>query len=795
LSNLEQEQQAKIPSVLPMLPVRDIVIYPRMGVPLAVGRRSSIDAVEAALSADKLLLVATQKSSNEDNPGPDHIYSVGTVCLVERNLPLSDERLQIVVHGVAKARIVRYTALTPFCQVEIELIAEAHHATDKAVHALMQSVRRKIAQLLSLRRLSPEIVSITDSTNDPGQLADVVTSQLRLNIEQSQRIFEILDPMERLRTVSELLSKELELTTMQSKIESAAREELKQDQREAFLRQQMQTILEELGEVDERAEETDALWRKIEQATMPVEAEREARKQLRRLSRMHSDAAEATVARTYLEWLMDLPWNKQTRDNLDLKKARQVLDEDHYDLENVKERILECLAVRKLRPRTKGPILCFVGPPGVGKTSLGRSIARAMGRKFVRISLGGIRDEAEIRGHRRTYVGAMPGRIIQGIAEAGSSNPVFMLDEVDKIGTDFRGDPAAALLEVLDPEQNHAFSDHYLNLPFDLSRVLFITTANVTDPIPPALFDRMETIELPGYTELEKVRICEKFLLPRQLAENGLRPEHVRISAGALKYIISHYTKEAGLRNLERELASICRKVARRIAEKGECTCRISRANVRKYLGTAMLSLEHEQKEDEIGVATGLAWTQAGGETLHVEASTMEGQGAVTITGSLGDIMKESAQAALSYTRSRAGELGIEEGVFEHRDIHIHVPAGAIPKDGPSAGITIAMAIVSALTRRPVRRDVAMTGEITLRGRVLPVGGLKEKVLAALRAKIGTVVIPEKNWKNLSDIPGHVRRRIQFVRASHMEDVFPVAFADWQPPNRPTVPEGTLPKG
>ena len=795
MSTEKDEQEFVIPDVIPMLPVRDIVIYPGMSVPLAVGRRSSIEAVEAALAADKLLFVATQKNASEDNPGPDQIYTVGTVCVIERNLPYSDDRLQILVQSVAKARIIRYVASTPFFQVQLEAIVEPHRPTDKAVSSLLQSVKRKIAQLLPLRALSPDIVPITDSISEPGQLADVVISHLKLKIEQTQRIFEILDPLERLRTVSELLSKELELSTMQSKIESAARDELNEDQREAFLRDQMQAILDELEEVDERAAEATALWHKIEEANMEPEVEREARKQVRRLSRMHSEAAEATVVRTYLDWLIDLPWSKFTRDNLNLKKARRVLDEDHYNIDNVKERVLEYLAVRKLKPRTKGPILCFVGPPGVGKTSLGRSIARAMGRKFARISLGGIRDEAEIRGHRRTYVGAMPGRIIQGIAEAGSSNPVFMLDEVDKVGTDFRGDPAAALLEVLDPEQNHAFSDHYLNLPFDLSRVLFITTANVTDPIPPALFDRMETIELPGYTEMEKVRICKDFLLPRQLEANGLRPENVLISEGALRHIITHYTKEAGLRNLERELASICRKVARRIAERGDCTCRITRSNVHRYLGPTMLTLEQEQEEDEIGVATGLAWTQAGGETLHVEASTMEGQGALTITGSLGDVMKESAQAALSYTRSRAAELGIKENVFKRRDIHIHVPAGAIPKDGPSAGVTIATAIVSALTHRPVRRNVAMTGEITLRGRVLPVGGLKEKVLAALRAKIGTVVIPEKNWKDLSEIPGHVRRRLRFVHASRMDDVFPVAFGELETSRRRAHTETTLPKG
>ncbi len=780
MGRAEYEQSFVIPKTLPMLPVRDIVIYPRMSIPLAVGRASSLEAVEAASATGGLLFVATQKNASEDNPGPEDIYRMGTVCQVTRHSVLPDERLQIHVKGIAKAQIIEYTSLEPFFQVRLEEVVEPGYAATKPLRSLLHGVKRKIAELIPLRDLSPEIGSITETVSDPGQLADIVTSHLPLKIEKAQEVFEIVDPLERLRTVSELLSRELKLSTAQSKIESEAREELDEDQREAFLREQMQAILDELGEADERSDEISSLRQKIEDAHMAPEAEREARKQLRRLSRMHHDAAEAAVVRTYLDWLVDLPWNKRTADNLDIRKARRVLDEDHYDIENVKERVLEYLGVRKLKPRMKGPILCFVGPPGVGKTSLGRSIARAMGRKFVRISLGGIRDEAEIRGHRRTYVGAMPGRIIQGIKEAGYCNPVFMMDEVDKIGTDFRGDPAAALLEVLDPEQNHSFSDHYLNLPFDLSRVLFITTANVTDPIPPALFDRMETIDLPGYTEVEKTRICREFLLPRQLEENGLSSRHVEISDAALRQIITHYTREAGLRNLERELASICRKLARRIAERGECLCRITRANLHKYLGPPMLADEPKQEEDEIGVATGLAWTQAGGETLHVEASTMEGQGALTITGSLGEIMKESAQAALSYARSRSAELGIKESLFERRDIHIHVPAGAIPKDGPSAGVTIATAIISALTQRPVRRDVAMTGEITLRGRVLPVGGLKEKLLAALRANIGTVVIPDKNRKDMSEVPTQVRKRLQFVYASRMDDILPAAFADRQ---------------
>jgi ATP-dependent Lon protease len=619
---------------------------------------------------------------------------------------------------------------------------------------------------------------VTDNISDPGVLADLVASNLRLKIEESQAILEIFDAIERLKKVNDLLSRELELSTMQARIQNQAKEEMSKTQRDYFLREQLKQIQQELGEGDERAEEMSEIRKQIEKAKMPPEVKREADKQLRRLEQMHPESSEASLVRTYLDWLVDLPWSKKTRDNLNIKKAKQVLDEDHYNLEKIKERILEYLAVNKLRRKLKGPILCFVGPPGVGKTSLGRSIARALGRNFVRVSLGGVRDEAEIRGHRRTYVGALPGRVIQGIKQAGSNNPVFMLDEIDKVGADFRGDPSAALLEVLDPEQNHAFSDHYLNLPFDLSNTLFICTANLLDPVPAALADRMEVIQLSGYTNEEKLEIARKYLLPRQFEDNGLSSKTIEISDDAMLRIIGEYTKEAGLRNLEREIASICRKVARKVAEGKTELTRITRANVHSFLGAPKFLPEAEQEHHEIGVATGLAWTSAGGEILYVEASLSKGRGNLTLTGQLGDVMKESAQAAVSYARAHAKKLDIEEDFYQKLDIHIHVPAGAIPKDGPSAGITMATALISALTKRAVSRDVAMTGEITLRGRVLPIGGLKEKSLAAFRAGMKTIIIPDRNEKDLDEIPKALRRKLDWVLAESMSDVLKSALLD-----------------
>ena len=762
----------EIPNILPLLPIRDIVIYPYMMLPLFVGRDVSIRAVEESLSRDRLIFLVSQKNSAEENPNSADIHRVGTIASIMRMLKLADGRVKILVQGLSKGEVDTYLRERPYFEVKIRKVIEPTLSeVPIEVEALMRTAKEKIEQILNLKNLPPEIVMVTDNIGDPGVLADLVASNLRLKNEESQAILEIFDPIERLKKVNELLSRELELSTMQARIQNQAKEEMSKTQRDYFLREQMKQIQQELGEGDDRAEEISELRKQIDKAKMPPEVKREADKQLRRLEQMHPESSEASLVRTYMDWLVELPWSKRTKDNLDLEKAKQVLDEDHYNLEKVKERILEYLAVNKLRRKIKGPILCFVGPPGVGKTSLGRSIARALERSFVRVSLGGVRDEAEMRGHRRTYVGALPGRIIQGVKQAGSNNPVFMLDEIDKVGADFRGDPSAALLEVLDPEQNHAFSDHYLNLPFDLSNVLFICTANLLDPVPPALADRMEVIQLSGYTNEEKLEIARKFLIPRQLEDNGISTKHLEFSNDALLRIIAEYTKEAGLRNLERELASICRKVARKVAEgKSELT-KLTRANIHSFLGAPKFLPEAEQEHHEIGVSTGLAWTSAGGEVLYVEASLSKGRGNLTLTGQLGDVMKESAQAAVSYARAHAKTLGIEEDFYQKLDIHIHVPSGAIPKDGPSAGITMATALISALTKRPVNRDVAMTGEITLRGRVLPIGGLKEKSLAAFRAGVKTVILPDRNEKDMDDIPKALRRKLHWVLVKNMSDV------------------------
>ena len=769
----EGKDPIEIPETLPLLPVRDIVIFNHMFLPLYVGRESSIIAVDEALEKDRLIFLATQKDPNNDDPKPDDIYSVGTVAMIMKKFKLPDGRVKILIQGLVKAAITSYARQKPSFRVTIQQVQDTGSLeVSPEVEALMRNVKEQCEKILSLKGLiSTEVIEILDSVNEPGRLADLVASNLRLKIEESQKILETLNPAERLQKINEHLGKELEVSTMQAKIQSQAKEEMSKTQREYFLREQLKAIKAELGDIDEKTAEIAELSKKIKQAKMPPDAEKEAQKQLARLEQMHADAAEASIIRTYLDWLVDIPWSRTTKDNLDISKAKKVLDEDHYNLEKVKERILEYLAVRKLKKKMKGPILCFVGPPGVGKTSLGKSIARALGRKFTRISLGGVRDEAEIRGHRRTYIGALPGRIIQGIKQASSNNPVFMMDEIDKVGADFRGDPSAALLEVLDPEQNFSFSDHYLNLPFDLSNVMFITTANLVDPILSALKDRMEIITISGYTDEEKLMIAKKFLLPRQLEENGIGQENLKIADKAILMMISHYTQESGLRNLEREIAAICRKVARGIAENKHKHHRITPDNLHNYLGVPKYLPEEEQEASQIGVATGLAWTQAGGEVLHVEATTMKGKGNLTLTGHLGDVMKESAQAALSYARSKAKELHINAAFHEKLDLHIHVPAGAIPKDGPSAGVTMATAVVSSLTKTAVKKDVAMTGEITLRGRILPVGGLKEKSLGAIRAKIKTIIIPERNKKDLEEIPDNIKKKLNYVFARTMDDV------------------------
>jgi ATP-dependent Lon protease len=784
-----------LPETLPLLPVRDIVVFPYMVLPLFVSREKSIKALEEALSKDRLIFLAAQQNLSEEEPSFKDLYRVGTVALIMKMLKLPDGKIKILIQGLSKASVKEVVQTAPYFLVRVENIRDPFITEiTLETEALMRNVREQLERIVSYGKLlSPDLMFIIESVDDPGRLVDLVASNLDLTVEKAQEILEIFDPIERLKVLSEVLGKEAQVLTMQAKIQSQAREEITKTQREYFLREQMRAIRSELGEVDERAKEIKDLRLKIKKSKMPQEVEKEARRELDRLEQMHPDAAEASMVRTYLDWLVEMPWSKSTVDSFDLQKAKKVLDEDHYDLEKVKERILEYLSVRKLKKKMKGPILCFIGPPGVGKTSLGKSIARALGRKFVRISLGGIRDEAEIRGHRRTYIGALPGRIIQSIKQADSNNPVFMMDEVDKIGIDFRGDPASALLEVLDPEQNNAFSDHYLNVPFDLSRVMFITTGNLTDPIPSALRDRMEIINLPGYTDLEKLKIARTFLLPRQMEENGISPEALQISDKAILQIISQYTQEAGLRNLERELASICRKVARKVAEglpapppigtwagrqgKKERTI-IHTRNLHHFLGPPFFLPDEEQRRNEVGVATGLAWTEAGGEILHVEASTTPGKGALILTGHLGEVMKESAQAALTYARSKRKSYRIKPKAYNDKEIHIHVPAGAIPKDGPSAGITMAVALISALTGIPVRKEVAMTGEITLRGRVLPVGGLKEKALAALRTHIKNVIIPHLNKKDLADLPLYIRKKINFLPVKHMDEVLRIALAE-----------------
>ncbi len=776
--DLTPPQNVEIPDQLPLLPVRDIVVFPYMVLPLFVGREMSIKAIEAALAGNRMIFLATQKALDVENPSPEDIHTIGTVGIIMRMLKLPDERIKILVQGLSKAKISGYIQTEPYYSVRIDKLAEAKvSGSNLEVEAVMRTVKEQIERIVSLGKvLIPDVMVVIENLEDPARLADMVASNLGLKVEVTQSVLEITDPVKRLRNVSEILAKEIDVLSMQQKIQAQAKGEMDKTQREYFLREQLKAIQKELGELDERTEEIAEFRKRVKDAKMPEKVLKETEKQLKRLEKMHPDTAESATVRTYLEWMVELPWSKKSKDNLDLKAAHKVLNEDHYDLEKVKERILEYLAVRKLKEKMKGPILCLVGPPGVGKTSLGKSIARATGREFVRISLGGVRDEAEIRGHRRTYVGALPGRMIQGMKQAGTNNPVFMLDEIDKVGMDFRGDPSAALLEVLDPEQNSTFTDHYLGVPFDLSEVMFITTANLIDPILPALRDRMEVIEIPGYTEEEKLGIAQRYLIPRQLTEHGITEKHVKIAEPAIRQIITNYTREAGVRNLEREIANVMRKVAKKVAEGKGLGFPVNPGNLHKYLGVPKFVPESELEKDEVGVATGLAWTESGGDVLYIEATVMKGKGGLTLTGHLGDVMKESAQAALSYVRSREKTLGINPDMFSKQDLHIHVPAGAIPKDGPSAGITMATAIASAMAQVPARRDLAMTGEITLRGRVLPIGGLKEKILAAKRAKLTTVILPKRNKKDLDEIPKHILKGISLVFADTMDDVMKVAL-------------------
>jgi len=774
----EDDKDAKYPDTLPLLSVRDVVIFNDMLLPLFVGRKKSIRAVEEAVAKDGFLLIVTQKDPGIENPKPDQIFTVGTVSRILRILKLPDGSIKALVQGIAKARILKYVLKKSLYRVKIETIVEPPiKKISLEVEALMRNIREHSEKILDLRgEMTSDVSAVLESIEDPGKLADLVASNLRLKIEESQMLLELIDPVKRLKKVNELLAREVELSSMQAKIQSEVRDEISKNQRDYFLREQVRAIHRELGESDDKVQEIKDYKKKIKSAKISKAANDEALKQLKRLEKMYPDSAEASVVRTYLDWVVDMPWSKTTKDVIDIKQAKKVLDKDHFALDKVKDRILEYLSVRKLNPKMKGPILCFVGPPGVGKTSLGQAIARAMKRKFIRISLGGIRDEAEIRGHRRTYIGALPGRILQGLKQCGTNNPVFMMDEIDKLGSDFRGDPSSALLEALDPEQNFAFSDHYLNLPFDLSKVMFVLTGNLTDTIPSALLDRMEVITLPGYTEEEKKTIAQLHLIPRQIKENGLKSRNISISSGALHQIITEYTCEAGLRNLEREIGSLFRKVARKIAEGNKGHFRITKNNLQNYLGVAKYYPEMDQEKSQVGLSTGLAWTQAGGDVLYVEASLIGGKGELIVTGQIGDIMQESARAALSYARANLSLLGVKENVFENKDIHIHVPAGAIPKDGPSAGIAMATALISVLVNKPVNKDIAMTGEITLRGRVLPIGGLKEKALGAIRGGIRTILIPEKNKKELAEIPLNIKRKIKFVSVKNMDEVLSLAI-------------------
>ncbi len=779
ISLLEDNREtAEIPEQMPLLPVRDVVIFADMVLPLFIGREKSVKAMEEAMEKDRILFLAAQKDPSVEDPRPDDIYGIGTVCRILRILKLPDGHFKALIQGLKKGEIKRYIRKKGIYNVKIHIISDNYFGKVELEHkALMRNIRENCEKILMMREeYSTEIGTLLDEIEDPGKLADLVSSNLKLKIDEAQGLLELTDPIERLMRVNDYLTREVDLSTIQAKIRSNVRDEISKSQRDYFLREQMRAIHKELGEYDEKTEEINNYKRLLKRARLPREASTEAEKQLRRLEQMHPDSSEAMVIRTYLDWMAELPWSRSTKDMLDIPKAKEVLDKHHCGLEKVKDRILEYLSVRSLNPKKKGQILCFVGPPGVGKTSLGQAIARAMGRKFFRVSLGGIRDEAEIRGHRRTYIGAMPGRILQGLRQCGSNNPVFMMDEIDKIGVDFRGDPSSALLEALDPEQNTSFSDHYLNLTFDLSRVLFILTANLTDTIPSALLDRMEVIQLPGYTNQEKMTIARNHLIPRQIADNGLNRKKITISNGALKQIIEEYTSEAGVRNLERELGAICRKVARRIAEGDKGPFFISRGSLQHYLGPPRYFPEMDQEESQVGLSTGLAWTQTGGEVLYVEASLFEGKGELIITGQLGEVMQESARAAVSYARSHARTLGLKKNYFERLDIHIHVPAGAIPKDGPSAGVAMATALISAITNKPVNTEVAMTGEITLRGRVLPVGGLREKFLGALRGGIKTVIIPRKNEKELVEIPGVVKRKIKFVPVNSIDEVIAIAI-------------------
>ena len=774
------EGPVEVPDVISILPLRNSVLFPGSIIPIDVGRKKSVKLVEEAISKERPVIgIVTQRDARTEEPGAGDLYSVGCAARILKVIKLAKDNFSVILQGVARIRILEVGGQDPFMTARVQALPDSP-STDVELDALVMNVKDVAKRVIKLMpELPKEASALVDSVVEPGQLSDVIISNLDVQVDEKQDVLETFDLKARLRKVLQFLSRQHEVLKVREKINSQVQEEMGRNQREYVLRQQLKAIKEELGEIDETGGDLDDFREKVLAAKMPPETEKVAIKQLERLKVMQPSSAEYTVTRTYLEWLVELPWSVATEDKLDIQAARDILNSDHYDLEKVKKRILEYLAVRKLKSDKKGPILCLVGPPGVGKTSLGRSIARSLGRKFIRISLGGVRDEAEIRGHRRTYVGSLPGRLIQGMKKAGSNNPVFMLDEIDKLGHDFRGDPAAALLEVLDPEQNHTFSDHYLEVPFDLSKVMFVATANIMDPIPPALRDRLEVLELPGYTREEKLNISKQFLIPKQLEEHGLSKEKLVFDDAALAEIIDSYTREAGVRNLEREAANVIRAIAVLVAEgKAQPTETVTAERIGELLGPAKYISEVAERTAEPGVATGLAWTPVGGDILFIESTKMNGKGQLVLTGQLGDVMKESAQAALSFIRARARWLGLEENFLEKIDIHVHIPAGAIPKDGPSAGVTMFVSMASLLTNKPIRSDVAMTGEITLRGLVLPVGGIKEKFLAAHRAGIKRVILPERNRKDVIDIPEQPRNEIEILYVKRMDELLPLVLTE-----------------
>ena len=772
----EEAKGMETPEELPILPIRESVLYPKMLLPFMVSQDRLVKLIDAALLANKMIGIVPIKNKEVTEVRPEDLFEVGTAAHILKMLKMPNNSIRLLIQGISRIRVTEFIQQEPFLRAKVRPLDDQGEKTTET-QALMSGVKGIFQKFVEMApNLPADLAIMAMNVEDPGVLADLIASTLNLALEDKQAILETLEVKARLEKVNLLLNKELSILELGSKIQSQVREGIDKSQREYLLREQLKAIQKELGDKDERTVEVEELRQRIAKAKLPPEAMKEAERELDRLAKMPPSAAEYTVVRTYLDWLIEIPWAAATEDNLDIKQAQKVLDEDHYDLEKVKKRILEYLSVRKLKADMKGPILCFVGPPGTGKTSVGKSIAKALGRKFIRMSLGGVRDEAEIRGHRRTYVGALPGRIIQGIRKAGSNNPVFMLDEIDKLGMDFRGDPSSALLEVLDPEQNYTFSDHYLEVPFDLSKVMFITTANILDPIPPPLRDRMEVLDLPGYTEEEKLRIAKGFLVPKQIQAHGLTEQNIQFQDEALRRLALEYTREAGVRNLEREIANICRGVARKVAEGAGGLTVVDAESVPSYLGPIKFFSEVAERTSEPGVATGLAWTPTGGDILFIEATRMKGRKGFNLTGQLGEVMKESAQAALSYVRARAKALQIPENFFEGSDIHIHVPAGAIPKDGPSAGVTMFTAITSLLTGRPVRSDVAMTGEITLRGLVLPVGGIKEKVLAARRSGITTVILPKKNEKDLEEVPDQVKKDMKFHFVQKMDEVIQIAL-------------------